>query len=112
MNKTIEEMTKIIMGAIPDTIQFEQAPANEVEARMEAEALYNAGYRKTFTSEFASPEQKAYKEGYILGLDLSADSINDIRKGTAKEIVEILHGYNYDGEIDELITAIGKRYGV
>ena len=32
-----------------------------------AEALYNAGYRKTFTSGFASDTQKAYKEGYIKG---------------------------------------------
>ena len=32
-----------------------------------AEALYNAGYRKTFTSDFASDTQKAYKEGYIKG---------------------------------------------
>lgn len=29
-----------------------------------AEALYNAGYRKTFTSELASDIQKAYKSGY------------------------------------------------
>ena len=29
-----------------------------------AEALYNAGYRKTFTSDFASDTQKAFKEGY------------------------------------------------
>lgn len=34
-----------------------------------AEALYNAGYRKTFTSEFASDTQKAYKEGYIKGIE-------------------------------------------
>ena len=32
-----------------------------------AEALYNAGYRKTFTSDFASNTQKAYKEGYDKG---------------------------------------------
>ena len=32
-----------------------------------AEAIYNAGYRKTFTSDFASDTQKAYKEGYIKG---------------------------------------------
>lgn len=30
-----------------------------------AEALYNAGYRKTFTSD----TQKAYKEGYIKGIE-------------------------------------------
>ena len=34
-----------------------------------AEALYNAGYRKTFTSDFASDTQKAYKEGYIKGIE-------------------------------------------
>ena len=32
-----------------------------------AEALYNAGYRKIFTSDFASDTQKAYKEGYEKG---------------------------------------------
>ena len=32
-----------------------------------AEAIYNAGYRKTFTSDFASDTQKAYKEGYDKG---------------------------------------------
>lgn len=34
-----------------------------------AEALYNAGYRKTFTSDFASDTQKAYKESYIKGIE-------------------------------------------
>jgi|GEM_PF-6675898 predicted RNase H-like nuclease (RuvC/YqgF family) len=33
-----------------------------------AEALYNAGYRKTFTSDLASDTQKAYKEGYEKGI--------------------------------------------
>lgn len=34
-----------------------------------AKALYNAGYRKTFTSDFASDTQKVYKEGYIKGIE-------------------------------------------
>lgn len=34
-----------------------------------AEALYNAGYRKTFTSDLASDTQKAYKEGYEKGIE-------------------------------------------
>lgn len=34
-----------------------------------AEALFNAGYRKTFTSDLASDTQKAYKEGYIKGIE-------------------------------------------
>lgn len=34
-----------------------------------AEAFYNAGYRKTFTSDLASDTQKAFKEGYIKGIE-------------------------------------------
>ena len=40
-----------------------------------AEGLYNAGYRKTFTSDLASDTQKAFKDGY-----------EKARKETAKEI--------------------------
>lgn len=45
---------------------FKQGCCN---AYRHAEALYNAGYRKTFTSDFASDTQKAYKEGYIKGIE-------------------------------------------
>lgn len=34
-----------------------------------AEYIYNAGYRKTFTSDLASNTQKAFKEGYDKGFD-------------------------------------------
>lgn len=34
-----------------------------------AEELYNAGYRKTFTSDLASDTQKAFKEGYEKGCE-------------------------------------------
>ena len=44
--KQIEEMAKVIIGAVPVTIQYIQAPANETEARIEAKALIAAGYRK------------------------------------------------------------------
>lgn len=44
--KQIEEMAKVIMGAVSVTIQYVQAPANETEARIEAKALIAAGYRK------------------------------------------------------------------
>lgn len=44
--KYIEEMAKVIMGAVPVTIQYVQAPANETEARIEAKALIAVGYRK------------------------------------------------------------------
>lgn len=42
----IAEMAKVIMGAVPVTIRYVQAPANETEARIEAEALITEGYRK------------------------------------------------------------------
>lgn len=46
-----------------------------------AEALYNAGYRKTFTSDLASDTQKAYKEGYDKGfLDGREISKSDIER--------------------------------
>lgn len=55
MNKEIKRMTTIIGNVKPFYVETI------------AEALYNAGYRKTFTSDFASDTQKAYKEGYIKG---------------------------------------------
>lgn len=44
---------------------------NDVDhiAEEAAEKLYNAGYRKTHTSELASDTQKAFKEGYIKGIE-------------------------------------------
>jgi hypothetical protein len=61
MNKTIEEMIGITQKAVGGCAEY--------WARLIAEELYNAGYRKTFTSEFASPTQKAYKEGYGKGFE-------------------------------------------
>lgn len=44
-----------------------------------AEALYNLGYRKTFTSDFASDTQKAYKEGYIKGIEKTEAEIEILK---------------------------------
>lgn len=70
MNKEIEE----IMLTVPQKIvAYDGNPAGQHlygEQRQQiAEALYNAGYRKTFTSDFASDTQKAYKEGYEKGVE-------------------------------------------
>ena len=75
-----------------------------------AEGLYNAGYRKTFTSDLASDTQKAFKEGY-----------EKARKETAKEIMQCLYDKCY--EIQNLrecvahitpldILQLAKHYGV
>ena len=44
-----------------------------------AEALYNAGYRKTFTSDLASDTQKAYKEGYKKGIEETEAEIERLK---------------------------------
>lgn len=83
-----------------------------------AEALYNAGYRKTFTSELASDTQKAYKNGYKKGFNskLTSDFVMFAQKQAVKEFAEklknVIHerdyvqGYAEIGlieEIDELL---------
>lgn len=77
MNKEIEEMAQVIFDYV-DSKQMTKVyivsnHANELAKPFlhntgVAEALYNAGYRKTFTSDLASDTQKAYKEGYIKGI--------------------------------------------
>lgn len=67
MNKEqqIKDICKLICATCA---QFDGCAINCKAHRDTAEALYNAGYRKTFTSGFASDTQKAYKEGYIKGI--------------------------------------------
>ena len=49
--------------------ELAELDCNDVDhiAEMVADNLYNAGYRKTFTSALASDTQKAFKEGYEKG---------------------------------------------
>lgn len=58
-----------------------------------AEAFYNAAYRKTFTSEFASDTQKAYKEGYIKGAidrDIEIAELKAENKRLTEELGQVL----------------------
>lgn len=88
-----------------------------------AEALYNAGYRKTFTSDLASDTQKAYKDGYKKGFNskLTSDFVRVAQKQAVKEFAErlknVIHerdyvqGYAEIGlieEIDELLKEYEK----
>lgn len=74
----IEEMTKLINSKeiypCEDDVHCENCFCSHKDT---AEKLYNAGYRKTFTSDLASDTQKAFKEGY-----------EKARKETAKEIFQ------------------------
>lgn len=58
-----------------------------------AEALYNAGYRKTFTSDFASDTQKAYKEGYEKGIEETVEKPVDTSKKEYPDIDGIVSGF-------------------
>lgn len=58
-----------------------------------AEALYNAGYRKTFTSDFASDTQKAYKEGYIKSIEETVEKPVNTPKRKYESIDDIVRGF-------------------
>ena len=89
-----------------------------------AEALYNAGYRKTFTGELASDTQKAFKEGYSKGVDYGIEFgkvlLYKTRKETAKEyhnkFAEVIRERDYvegyaeigmNEENDEILKSFG-----
>lgn len=78
--KQIEEMVDVMTASNNPFIDIPTEQMPKV-----AEALYDAGYRKTFISDLASETQKAFKEGYIKG---SIDSMLLARKETAKEILK------------------------
>lgn len=52
-----------------------------------AEVLYNAGYRKTFTSDLASDTQKAYKDGYNQGVSDGREDFEHLKQRN-KELYE------------------------
>lgn len=84
MNKEqqIEEMAVIgcVRNPQPHTAEecakceFKEGPCN---AYRHAKALYDTGYRKTFTSDLASDTQKAFKEGYEKGCETCEQSWDD-----------------------------------
>ena len=55
----------------PFVREYIELDGNDIDhiAEQTAENLYNAGWRKTFTSDLASDTQKAFKEGYQKGFD-------------------------------------------
>lgn len=103
--KEIEEM----MLTVPQKIvAFDMTPKGQHlygEQRKEiAEALYNAGYRKTFTSELASDSQKAHKDGYKKGLNskLTSDFVMVAQKIAVEKFAEKLKRecHNFYSSID------------
>ena len=75
--KIIEIISDVIWRYEP-LLKYEPTPAPpEIPTVPEAiaDALVAAGLRFTFTSEFASDTQKAYKEGYLKGKEESKAEI-------------------------------------
>lgn len=81
MNKQqqIEEMAVIGCVRNPQAHTAEECAKCEFKegqcnAYRHAKALYDTGYRKTFTSNLASDTQKAFKEGYEKGCETCEQS--------------------------------------
>lgn len=81
---TKQEQVKEILEVIKHCGDYTNRDCAECDYRLygecknqkqcEAEALYNAGYRKTFISDLSSDTQKAFKEGYEKGCEACAQS--------------------------------------
>ena len=90
----IEEMAKIV----DEMYNVYTTTADDI-----AEGLYNAGYRKTFTSDLASDTQKAFKEGYEKGCETSEqawdngynDGYESGKEDGVKEFAEKVKGEVY-----------------
>ena len=76
---------------------------------IECDALYEAGYRKTFTSALASDTQKAFKEGYEKALrEVAREIFEEIEKILAHNYM--CYGKCYDEDIESEIDLLKKKY--
>ena len=101
--KQIAEMEEIIKaeykqwldiaGVIPEgTTYYAECMGCAIDS---AEALYNAGYRKTFTNEMVSDTQKAYKEGYEKAQSELKTEIERL-KAENEELTKVVSSKVYD----------------
>ena len=72
----IAEMAKIICGRVEDDICIIDRTLCDscCNWARQTEKIYNAGYRKTFTSDLISDTQKAFKKGYEKGCETCAQA--------------------------------------
>ncbi len=74
-----------------------------LQERERAEAFYNAGYRKTFTSSLASDTQAAYKEGYRNGQKEAIKNLIDDWENNNEKYIDFGH---YLDELKELYEVL------
>lgn len=93
----IEEMAKIICGRVKDDICIIDRTSCDscCNWARQAEKIYNAGYRKTFTSDLANDTQKAYKEGYEKAQSELKTEIERL-KAENKELTKVVSSKVYD----------------
>ena len=94
MNKEqeIKDICKLICATCAE---FDGCAINCKAHRDTAEALYNAGYRKTFTSDIASDTQKAFKEGYEKAQSKLKTEIERL-KAENEELTKVVSSKVYD----------------
>ena len=97
--KQIEELKNILLE---ESNRFYGLECDEACAYCEASAVYDAGWRK---------ESKNY-----IGTDKVLRSIDyrpveEVRRETAKEILQILQGYDEEDYLQGLEIIIAKKYG-
>lgn len=94
--KQIEEIKQVLIKTCKHCRPFEE---DYMQSKY-AEAIYEAGYRKTFTSDLASDAQKAFKEGYSKGVDYGIEFgkvlLYKTRKESVKEFAEKLKESIFD----------------
>ena len=71
---------------------FKQGQCN---AYRHAEELYNAGYRKTFTSDLASDTQKTKERNEIKDIMKLLDKCVSLNPMCKSEVASVLYGNNY-----------------
>lgn len=88
----IEEMAKIV----DEMYNVYTTTADDI-----AERLYNAGYRKTFTSDLISDTQKAFKEGYMKS---TLDRGNEIAELNAENAILKTNLKKLEEKCEELLN--------
>ena len=86
---------------------FKQGQCN---AYRHAEELYNAGYRKTFTSDLASDTQKTKERNEIKDIMKLLDKCVSLNPMCKSEVASVLYGNNYRKLPEDSIVLSREEY--
>ena len=97
--KQIEELKNILLE---ESNRFYGLECDEACAYCEASAVFDAGYRK---------ESKNYIGTDEVLRSIDYRPVEEVRRETAKEILQILQGYDEEDYLQGLEIIIAKKYG-